>query len=147
MGDVPIVRKAYDFTSRATVMTSAMAKKGQGRLLTLELWLLSRWRTQAVPGVTYLMVVNFGQIVGRIQPESLHVQPADCAKQRIGCDDPISLRADQARFCLYEILLRVQDVDGGALTALGLALDALQGHTCGADFGLGRAYSGLGAFV
>src|SRR6185369_14392069 len=99
--------------------------------------LLPRRRPQAVPGVAHLMVVHFRQVVGRVEAEVLDVEPADGAEQGVGGDHAVALRADQPGLGQYQVLLCVQDVDGGTLAAGGLPLHALQSDGGGADFGLG----------
>src|SRR5215216_914742 len=109
--------------------------------------LLPRWRPQAVPGIANLVVVHFRQIIRRVEAEVLDVEPADGAEQGVGGDHAVALRADQTGLGQNQVLLRVQDVDGGALAAGRLPLNALQGDGCGADFGFGCGDRNLGAFV
>src|SRR4029079_11781728 len=85
--------------------------------------LLPRRRPQAVPGVAHLMVVHFRQIIRRVEAEILDVEPADRAEQGIGGDHAVALRADQPGLGQNQVLLRVQDVDGGALAAGRLPLN------------------------
>src|ERR1700712_3149946 len=108
---------------------------------------LPRRRPQAVPGVAHLMIMYLRQIVGVIERQRLDVEPAYGAEQGIGSDDPLALGADPPRLCQDQILLRVQDVDRGALAALRFPADALQGNGCGAHFGFGSGDRDLGAFM
>src|SRR5438477_5869208 len=109
--------------------------------------LLSRRRPQAMPGIAHLMVMHFRQIVRRIETEILDVEPANRAEQGIGGDHAVALRADQASLGQNQILLRVQDIEGGTLAAGGLPLHALQGDGGGTDFGFGGGDGNLGAFI
>jgi len=55
-----------------------------------------------VPCVAHLVVMNFGQIIRRVQIEGMHIEPSDRAQQRIGCDHPVVLGRD----CLVLALVR-----------------------------------------
>src|SRR5438034_700731 len=56
--------------------------------------LLSRRRSQTVPGVAHLVVVHFRQIIRGVEAEIPDVEPADRAEQGIGGDHAVALRAD-----------------------------------------------------
>src|SRR5262245_14531825 len=85
------------------------------------LCLLTRWRPQPVPGVADLVVMHVGRIIGRVEVEGVDIQPSDCAEERIGRDDPVALGRDLAGAGVGQILLRIEDIDGGALSALRLS--------------------------
>jgi hypothetical protein len=93
------------------------------------------------------MIVQFRQIVRRVERQRLDVEPADGAEQGIGSNHAIALRADQPRLRRNQIGLRVQDVDRGALAARGFLADALQRDRRRPHLGFRCRYRDLGAFI
>ena len=100
-----------------------------------------------MPGITHLVVMDLRQIVRRMQAERFDVETADRAKQRVGGDHAIALRADQSRLGRHQILLRVEHVHGGALAALRLLADAIECDGSRAHFGFRRTDRGPRTFV
>src|SRR6476620_156053 len=109
--------------------------------------LLSRGRAEAVPGVAHLMIVHLGQVVRRIERQRLDVEPDDGAEQRVGGDHAIALRANQARLCRDQVLLRVQNVQRSALAAGRFLAHAVERDRRGADLGFRCRHCDLGTFI
>src|SRR6516162_1944690 len=59
--------------------------------------LLTGRRTKPVPGIPHLVIMNFGQIVRRIELEDLDIEPAHRTQQRVGGDHPVALALNQPR--------------------------------------------------
>lgn len=75
-----------------------------------------------MPGIPNLVVVNLWQIVGRVQPERLHVEAPYGAEERVGCDHAVALSEDQPSSGIGQILQGVEYVDRRALSCLRLPL-------------------------
>ena len=83
-------------------------------------------RAHAGPAVAHLMIVHAG-IVGRnVQSDDLGRQASDRGKQGVGSDHPVTLGADQRHACVDQFLLRVEDVERGALADTRLFAHAVE---------------------
>ncbi len=79
-----------------------------------------------MPGVPHLMIVNFRQIVRRVETERADIEAANCTQECVGCNYAIALRQNLAGARCGKILLGIKHVDGGALSRLRLAPHALR---------------------
>ena len=79
-----------------------------------------------MPGVSHLMIMNFRQVVRRVEIQDVNVEASDSAQQRVRCDYAITLACNQPGAGAGEILLGVENVDCGTLTSGGLAPYALE---------------------
>src|SRR6266478_1753931 len=109
--------------------------------------LLARGRANPVPGVSYLVIMNFRQIVRRVEIQDMNVEASDGAQQRVGRDYAVTLACNQPCARVGQVLLRIENIDRGALTSRGLAPYALERDGGCAYFGLCRRERYLRSFI
>src|SRR5882724_3382235 len=77
----------------------------------------------------------------------MNVEASDSAQQRVRRDHAITLACNQPGAGVGQILLRIENIDRGALTSRGLAPYALERDSGGAYFGLCRRERYLRSFI
>jgi len=95
------------------------------------------------PAVAHLMVVHAGIVDGGRQTKHLRREPSNRRQHRIGCHDSIVLGRHQRNARIDQRLLRVEDVERGSLTCLGLFPNAVQRDFGCRDLRLGGCDLGL----
>src|SRR5581483_1812789 len=80
----------------------------------------------AGPAIADLVVMDAGVVSRHAQAENLRRQAADRRQQRVRRNDPVALGADQRDARIHQFLLRVENIEGGALSHPRLLAHAVE---------------------
>jgi len=86
------------FSRGCNKLRSAREQISHDRNRDIEQPLWSGRRTQAMPGITYLLIMHLRKIIGGVEVQRFYIEPADGAEQCIGSNNTVALGTDEPSF-------------------------------------------------